>query len=76
MTVDERSIVDARLLRSTKRLAHRRVEMRAGTRRLELAPRRRVIRWLRRTEHPRLRLSVFATDTSDNETAWTRRLRR
>ncbi len=76
VTVDERAIVDARLLRRTKRLAHKRVEMRAGTRRLELTPRRRVIRWLRRTEHPRLRLSVFATDTSDNQTAWTRRLRR
>jgi hypothetical protein len=76
VTVDEDAFVVARLMRKTERVARTRAERRAGAHRLKLTPRRKVIRWLRRTSRPRLRLSVFATDGADNETAWTRRLRR
>jgi hypothetical protein len=76
VAVDEHAIVVVRLMRKTERIARTRAELGAGTHRLELTPRRRVIRWLRRTDHPRLRLSVFATDRADNETAWSSRLRR
>lgn len=76
VTVDEDALVAVRLLRKGKRVARTRAELRAGTHRLKLKPRRRLIRWLRRTEHPRLRLSVIATDRADNETVWAQRLRR
>ena len=76
VSVDEDALVVVRLLRKTNRVARTRAELGTGTHRLELTPRRRVIRWLRRTDHPRLRLSVFATDSADNETVWTKRLRR
>jgi hypothetical protein len=76
VTVDERATIDARLLRRTKRVARRHVEMRAGTRRLELRPRRRVVKWLRHKKDPRLRFKVVAVDAAANDTVWTRLLRR
>ena len=56
VTVNERANVDARLLRGKRRVARKRVQIRAGTRRLELQPRRSVIKWLRDADNPRLRL--------------------
>jgi hypothetical protein len=76
VTVDERATVDARLLRRKRRVARRHVQMRAGTRRLELRPRRRAIRWLRHKQNPRLRFKVVAVDGAENDTVWTRVLHR
>jgi hypothetical protein len=75
VSVNERAKVEARLLRGKRRVARKRVRMRAGTRRLELRPSRRVVEWLRDTRHPRLRLKVVATDLAKNRTARTRALR-
>ena len=76
VTVDEQAAVDVRLLRGTRRVARTRAQMDPGTRKLELRPRRATLRWLRRAEAPRLRFSVLAVDTVENDTVWTRLLRR
>jgi hypothetical protein len=74
--LDERANVKMRLMRGKRRVALKRTWVEDGTNRLTLRPRRRVIRWLRDTRAPRLRLAVVASDRAGNETALSRRLRR
>jgi hypothetical protein len=47
----------------------------AGTRTIDLKPRRSTLRWLRRARAPKLRFSVVAVDAARNDTAWTRLLK-
>ena len=75
VTVDERATVDLRLLRRTRRIAGAVVKMEAGRRTFELVPRRGTLRWLRNAKTPRLRLSAFAEDVAENDSAWTRLLK-
>ena len=75
VTVDEPATVDLKLLRRGRRVAHKEGEIDAETRRFELRPRRRTLRWLRRADHPRLRFSVVAFDAAENDTVWTRVLK-
>ena len=75
VTVDEPATIDLRLLRRGRRVAHKKADIDAETRRFELRPRRRTLRWLRRTDNPRLRFSVIAVDAADNDTVWTRLLK-
>ena len=76
VTVDEPATVAFKLIRNGKSVARARVEMtRAGSKRLDLKPRRSALRWLRRARKPKLRFSVIAVDAAKNDTAWTRLLK-
>ena len=76
VTVDEPATVAFKLIRSGKSVARARVEMtRAGSKRLDLKPRRSALRWLRKARKPKLRFSVVAVDAAKNDTAWTRLLK-
>ena len=75
VTVDEPATVQLKFFRGDRRVARARGEMDAGKRTFELHPRRRTLRWLRRADSPRLRLTAVAVDQADNDTAWSRLLR-
>ena len=76
VTVDEPATVAFKLIRKGKPVARARVEMtRAGSKTLDLKPRRSALRWLRRAQAPKLRFSVIAVDAAKNDTAWTRLLK-
>jgi hypothetical protein len=76
VTVDEPATIDLRLLRRNRPVARTRADVRAGTHRVKLRPRRRVLRWLRRADAPRLRFAAVALDAAGNDTAWARLLGR
>ena len=76
VTVDEPATVAFKLIRSGRAVARARVEMtRAGSKTIDLKPRRSTLRWLRRARSPKLRFSVIAVDAAENDTAWTRLLK-
>ena len=76
VTVDEPATVAFKLIRSGRAVARARVEMtRAGSKTIDLKPRRSTLRWLRRARTPKLRFSVIAVDAAENDTAWTRLLK-
>ena len=76
VTVDEPATVAFKLIRSGRTVARARVEMtRAGSKTIDLKPRRSTLRWLRRARTPKLRFSVIAVDAAENDTAWTRLLK-
>jgi hypothetical protein len=75
VTLDERATIDLRLLRRDRRVARVREKVDAGSHRVYLRPRKRTLRWLRRTDYPRLQFSAVAVDEADNDTVWTRVLK-
>ena len=75
VSLDERATVDLKLFRRDRRIARVRDEMGAGKHRVNLRPRKRALRWLRRTESPRMRLTAVAIDAADNDTTWSRLLK-
>jgi hypothetical protein len=76
VTVNEPAMVAFKLIRAGRSVARARVEMtKAGSRTIDLKPRRSTLRWLRAARKPKLRFSVVAVDAAENDTAWTRLLR-